>query len=336
MEKLSQATDLSLFLGAFDRATFFAHHWERRSLHLAHHDPGRFAHLIDHESFFEREVARCGHLKASSRDSQGWNQEIVIQPEQALKMFKAGMTICATRLDEKGPCGEVLEAYRRGVTSAAPQHVNCYYSPDKRGYGLHFDTHPVWILQVAGSKHWTVSHEPAVRNPPFNVVFPPDRDFLKLPWISLYRPDLTDGESFMHVRLDPGDVLYIPAGGWHAARAEGASLALTLAMGRVGAADLFESLVSQSIVHRLRDLTSRLAPLPKPHLAPAGEQRAELAGQLEESLARLKGLVQSIGVEDLLRMYDFCAEHPEVLDTGRSFLGARDQVQAMKALYPST
>src|SRR5262249_35511931 len=168
-------SDFSLFLGGFDAERFFQRHWEQRSLHIPHGDPRRFASLISHETFFEREVHRCRHLKASTRDASGWNVEVRIQPEQAFKMFRAGMTICASMLEETGPIGELIATYRRGITTAAPPHVNCYYSPDQRGYGLHFDTHPVFILQVAGSKHWTVSHAPAVRKPPFHVIFPARR-----------------------------------------------------------------------------------------------------------------------------------------------------------------
>ena len=36
------------------------------------------------ESFFGSEIHRCAHVKASTRDAEGWNQEIRIQPEQAL------------------------------------------------------------------------------------------------------------------------------------------------------------------------------------------------------------------------------------------------------------
>jgi hypothetical protein len=59
---------LSLLLGEFDRDLFFARHWERRSLHLRHGDASRFADLVSHESFFAREIGRCQHLKASTRD----------------------------------------------------------------------------------------------------------------------------------------------------------------------------------------------------------------------------------------------------------------------------
>jgi hypothetical protein len=243
------------------------------------------------------------------------------------------MTICASILDEAGPCGEVIAAYRSAFVTAGPPHVNCYYSPDQAGYGLHFDTHPVWILQVAGSKHWTVSYEPAVPNPPFNVIFPPGRERVKLPWITLDRPDVDDPERFMRVRLDPGDVLYIPAGGWHAARAEGSSLALTLAMGRVSTLDLFDLLVNSTAALRLREVTDRLEPVPREFLPGHDAGRAALLARLGRDLSRLQELVAGLDAEALLKVYEYHAEHPEHLLAQRKFMPAREQVKDMKVRY---
>ena len=332
----ASSADFSLFLGSVDPDLFFTEHWERRSLHIRHDDPRRFAHLISPESLFETEVKRCQHLKASTRGADGWNVEIKIQPEQAPKLYRAGMTICASVLDEHGPIGEVVRAYRSGITTAAPPHVNCYYSPDARGYGLHFDTHPVWILQVAGSKHWTVGCEPAAVNPRFNVVFPPDRDRVKLPWITLDRPDVTDRERFMDVQLNPGDVLYMPAGAWHAARAEGSSLALTVALGRIATLDLFNFIMSRTIEQHMRDVTSRLPPVPKSGLADCSSARTDLTARADADLARLKALVQRISVDDLMKVYEIYAEHPEALIAERQCITAKEQVQWMKAAYAAT
>ena len=323
----------SLFLGDVDPAFFFTQHWERRSLHIRNDDPQRFSHLISARGLFEREAKRCRHLKASTRDRDGWNVEIRIQPEQAEKMYRAGMTICASVLDEDGPIGEVVRAYRSGVTTAAPPHVNCYYSPDTRGYGLHFDTHPVWILQVAGSKHWTVSHEPGVRNPPFNVIFPPGRDRIKLPWIALDRPDVGDRTQFMDVQMNPGDVLYMPAGAWHAARAEGSSLALTVAMGRIGTSDLFDFIITQTVQQRLREVATRLPPVPRADVSGHASCRADLRARAGADLALLKALVERIDVDDLLRVYEIFDEHPAVAVGDRRVIAVGEQVQWMKAAY---
>jgi bifunctional lysine-specific demethylase and histidyl-hydroxylase NO66 len=326
MPGLQTATGLSLLLGAFDRDRFFAEHWEQRSIHFAHHEPSRFARIISHESFFEREVARCAHLKASTRGADGWNQEIRIQPDQAEKLFRLGMTICATNLDRTGPCAEVIGAYASEITTATPPHINCYYSPDQCGYGLHFDTHPVWILQVAGTKHWTVSFEPGVRNPRFNVLYPPGRDRIKLPWITIDRPDVDDPEHFMQVTLEPGDVLYMPAGAWHAARAEGSSLALTLAVGRMTTADLFGYFATQIAPQRRPDTATRLSPFPRDA---AYDGRGALRDRIAADLAQLKELVTRVDAETLLKIYEHFAEHPEAVEATRQLADATAQRDLM-------
>jgi ribosomal protein L16 Arg81 hydroxylase len=294
---------LDLLLGGFDRKRFFSEHWERRSLHLAHGDPGRFSHLLSVESFLETEVRRCAELRANTRDAQGWNVDIPIQPAQAAKMFRAGMTICATALDESGPRGEVLREHRRVISCAPSVQFNCYYSPDGRGFGLHFDTHPVWILQVSGSKHWTVSREPGVRNPLTNVVYPPGLDRVRLPWITLDRPDADNPERFMNVRLDPGDVLYLPAGCWHAAAAEGPSLALTLALGRVTTMDLLAVLLQSLAARGLPAATTRLPAFPVPD-ADGGEGRAQFTAQLATDLEQLKELIQKCDAAALVKVHE--------------------------------
>jgi len=327
------ANEFSLFLNGVEPEHFFNEYWERRSLYIPGCDPQQFAHLISEDRLFDEEVKRCRHVKASTRDRDGWNVEVKIQPEQARKLFRAGMTICASVLDDGGPIGEVVRAYRSGIHTAAPPHVNCYYSPDTRGYGLHFDTHPVWILQVAGTKHWTVGREPAVVNPPFNVIFPPGHDRITLPWIQLDRPDVTDRSRFMEVQLNPGDVLYMPAGAWHAARAEGASLALTVALGRIGTYDLFDFVMLQNVQHRLRQVTRRLPAVPQTAVARGAETRAALRAQAAQDLAALQALVQRIQVDDLLKVYDIYAEHPEAIVGQRQVITAHEQVQWMKAAY---
>jgi len=328
METTIQASPgLSLLLGDFDRERFFTQHWEKRSIHVCHRDSSRFSHLISHESFFETEIKRCAHLKASTRDTEGWNQEIRIQPDQAIKLFRMGMTICATMLDQNGPPGELIRAVRSEITSAVPPHVNCYYSPDQRGYGLHFDTHPVWILQVAGTKHWTVSFEPGVPNPLFNVVYPPGRDRIKLPWITLDRPNVDDPERFMQVLLEPGDVLYLPAGCWHAARAEGSSLALTLAMDRITTADLFGFFLRQTIPQELPELSTRLSPFPKSNTFD-GQARVDLQARIAADLERLKQLVHRLDADAFMKIYEYFAEHPELF-ANRQLADAPRQVQVI-------
>ena len=98
--------------------------------------------------------------------------------------------------------------------------VNAYATPPaNRGFATHYDTHDVFVLQVAGRKQWRV-HEPVVPDPLEQQA-------------SGGRPDevgaRSDTLAVLEVVLAPGDALYLPRGWLHSATALGEqSLHLTV------------------------------------------------------------------------------------------------------------
>ncbi len=113
-----------------------------------------------------------------------------------------------------------------------PVQMNSYCSmPGKQGFRCHYDTHEVFILQIDGSKQWTVFS-----------------DSLKYPLsdqksVKLSPPDESPCISCV---LQPGDLLYIPRGHWHFAIAtEQPSLHLTLGVLCKTGIDLLEWLTSE-------------------------------------------------------------------------------------------
>src|SRR5207244_9094757 len=108
--------------------------------------------------------------------------------------------------------------------------------------------------QISGKKRWRYSRAPAVPFPTHNVVgenriFSYVRgDPMPRPWEDFAPPD---EREFEEVVLEPGDVLCLPAGTWHAAKAIDHSLALNLA---------FNPVPVWSILHDA--LEARLAELP--------------------------------------------------------------------------
>lgn len=95
---------------------------------------------------------------------------------------------------------------------------NAYASyPSRPGFGLHFDTHDVFILQAEGYKRWEV-YPQTVESPIFDRKHHDAR-----------RPK--EEELYLECVLEPGDVLYVPKGHWHQAISEREpSLHLTLAV----------------------------------------------------------------------------------------------------------
>ena len=101
-----------------------------------------------------------------------------------------------------------------------PVQINAYITPPQnQGFAPHFDVHDVFVLQVSGSKQWTV-HAPVVEAPLDNQPF----DGFKAEIAArVTEPALID------TVLEPGDALYLPRGTVHSAQALGAtSIHLTI------------------------------------------------------------------------------------------------------------
>lgn len=223
---------------------FFRDYWNRRPLYV----PGpaqRFADLLSRDAFIAL-LPHCRELKAGFYDRKGWFCELPIMPSQVKRLSEAGMTICAGVLPPDDRRSAVTGSYRRGVAFAGEVYFNAYMSPDGHGFTLHIDDHPVFILQVEGSKRWWVSAGIGVPDPTRGFSFPPDRDRISVPWGIFERPD---EEQFLQFTLEPGDVLYLPAGTWHKARAVGFSLALTMASSRCTLLNLAQMAILEEL-HR--------------------------------------------------------------------------------------
>ncbi len=322
------ASAIDLLLGDFDREEFFGDYWEKRSFFMHHNDPGRFSHLLDRERFMKHVVFHCRHLRANFFDLKNWSTEVEIEPTQAPKIFESGMTVGASMLHTDGVLKAFLDSFRADVYSAASPHFNAYYSPDKKGYTAHFDTHPVWLMQVEGRKHWRIGREPVVRNPQFNIVFPPDREILRLPWITIARPDLEDEQKFVSVMLEPGDVIYMPPGTWHQARAEGYSLALTLAQSRVTAFDLLVTVLQHSLPSpEFKELTERISGQKAAHNGAGGPLAADTEALLAQRLEIFKNLVSRIEMSNLRAAWQQISQRST---EDMSFMGAKEVAAAMK------
>ncbi len=84
--------------------------------------------------------------------------------------------------------------------------VNAYCSwSSSQGFSCHYDTHEVIVLQIEGSKKWSV--------------YP---DTFKWPLREQKSAQRTPptGETYLDCVLHPGDVLYIPRGHWHYAQTQ--------------------------------------------------------------------------------------------------------------------
>jgi ribosomal protein L16 Arg81 hydroxylase len=265
--------DLQHLLGSLSVAEFFADFWNRQAFYMPGH-PHKFRGLFD-EAAFHRGLGKCEHLKVGYTNEQGWPAHRVIAPAEVLEMLQQGKTVCASSIDlGDAILKDFLKLFRTSFAALGRFLFNSYLSPDGAGFGLHLDHHPVFILQIEGRKRWWYSREPALQRTLTNISFPDDRKVLKLPWVTVTRPPES---SLCEVVLCPGDVLYLPKGSWHRAKAIGSSLALTLAMETISPMELVQAGLGPSLnTVELRD------PLP-------GFRRESFEGEMPEELNEIFG-----------------------------------------------
>jgi hypothetical protein len=124
----------------------------------------------------------------------------VVDPDRVAEAFADGSTIVLQALHHAWP---PLARFCRALEAELGSGVqaNSYYTPRRsQGFAVHHDTHDVFVLQVAGEKHWRV-YEPLLELP------------LKAQrWSSsLGEP----GPAVLELTLQAGDTLYLPRGWLH-------------------------------------------------------------------------------------------------------------------------
>ncbi len=93
-----------------------------------------------------------------------------------------------------------------------PVQINAYITPPQnQGFAPHYDVHDVFVLQIAGRKHWRI-HEPVLVDPL------PEQNWERV------RADVAARAAeapVIDAVLEPGDALYLPRGYLHSAAALG-------------------------------------------------------------------------------------------------------------------
>lgn len=156
----------------------------------------------------------------------------LVHPGRLLALFDEGCTVVLQSLQRWWP---PLTAFCAQLGSALghPVQANAYLTPaGAAGLAPHHDTHDVFVVQVHGTKHWTV-REPLVEAP-----------------LTRHRSDHDEAARqpvVCELDLRPGDCLYLPRGFVHSAATQtGASLHLTLGVLAATVHDVVRRLVERA------------------------------------------------------------------------------------------
>ena len=135
----------------------------------------------------------------------GKNVSGVADPRRILEQLDGGVTVVLQGMQRYWPpLTRFCRALELELTH--PVQANAYITPaGARGLAVHYDTHDVFVLQVAGTKEWAV-HEPVLVDP-----------LASQPWSSR-RGEA--GPAVLEPKMQTGDSLYVPRGFLHSARAQ--------------------------------------------------------------------------------------------------------------------
>jgi ribosomal protein L16 Arg81 hydroxylase len=190
------------------KEVFLEHYWEKQPLIIKRSQPNYFAALLSLDDV-DRVITTLD-LRYPTITLKNADREITaddytlrggsLDVAKVYQLFVEGSTIALAFLDTVVPS---LASFCRSLETefSFPLQANAYLTPaNARGARYHYDTHDVFVLQVANSKRWTIYGTP-IESPLREQEF--DRSIHER------------GAPSMKFELDPGDLAYIPRGVVH-------------------------------------------------------------------------------------------------------------------------
>ena len=267
-------------------------------------------------------MAKDGSVLASATFTRGGGAGATITDQVAddkvLGQLAAGATLVLQALHRTWP-----PLVRFGSELAAelghPVQINAYITPaQNQGFAPHYDTHDVFVLQIAGTKRWRI-HEPVLPDPLPHQTWDGRRDEVRA---------RAAQEPVIDTLLEPGDALYLPRGYLHSAVAQGElSIHLTIGVHPLTGYDLARELIAAA--EGDRDLRRSL---------PLGVDVTDvdaMAGHLRAAAARLTARLNQVDADH----YAAAARRVGRQQTGQTRpapIAPLAQLAAITALRPDT
>jgi len=230
--------DLARLLHPVTPDIFFREYWEEKPLLISRADPDYYGSLVSLDAVDTLVTLLPADGVTLINSDVPLDPQEFMRPDSSLDVIKAcqlfagGATILIRDAQKRLRSLAVL-CRRLEREFAAPLQTNLYLTPARgAGFETHFDTHDVLLLQLSGSKEWTIFDSP-VRLPLSGQRFDP----------SLHPV----GEPTMSAVLKAGDLLYIPRGFLHSGRSRDAvSLHATLGILSYRWADVLLEVTAQA------------------------------------------------------------------------------------------
>ena len=204
-------------------AEFERDYYEQRLLHVRRRASAYYAELLsttDLDVVLGTHAASHRDIKLVRGDGDVAPREYAndagrVQPLEVARHFDAGATVIFNQLHTRVPAlARLCVALGRRFSSRI--QTNVYLTPpDAQGFAPHWDTHDVFVLQISGTKRWSI-YDTQVRLPLRG---------------QRYEPGTPPGDVSDEFELGPGSAVYLPRGLMHSARStDRPSLHVTLGL----------------------------------------------------------------------------------------------------------
>jgi ribosomal protein L16 Arg81 hydroxylase len=208
--------DLDQLLQPLLPERFFSEYWEKKHLFLQRRDPDYFQGLMtlhDLETLISTsdmrypalQLAKGGSYLAPeiyTRNVKHGSESFMGVPDLQVvsEHYRQGATVALPAIHRTWePLGLLCDDLQAQLDHAA--HANVYITPgNAAGFTPHYDTHEVFVLQIAGRKRWFL-YDPPIELPHRSQVFNPQ--------------GYTAPPPMAQLDLSAGDLLYLPRGYVH-------------------------------------------------------------------------------------------------------------------------
>jgi ribosomal protein L16 Arg81 hydroxylase len=277
-EPEGRVSDLSHLISPIDVELFKREYWGKQPLIVHRPDRSHYANLLTLDDVDEIlsttsplsgqvQAVREGKARPSAKNPAALGGG---GPEGWFEEYRSGSTIVLQSLHERWPSLKRLCRSLAAEFSAGFQ-VNVYLTPpNAQGLSTHYDTHDVFVVQVAGTKRWRI-YERTMELPLYGQAYPSNAS--------------ETGRVLHELELQAGSAMYLPRGFAHqASSTESASIHLA-----VGALTVTWASVVLTAVEKVIEQNARFRSALPPGFAESVERRreAEAASRAKDQAKRL-------------------------------------------------
>lgn len=226
--------------GDLSWSDFVADYWQKKSCYVAGRNKDYFKSLISREEIdalidanggkTDFVISMIGGKIVNPEKGVGHKARSYWTPNRVFEAFEKGSTIRLGNIARHSKNIRRLQQHFE-ANLQTDVNINLYLTPPgSRAFGAHYDDHDVFIIQIGGSKIWKL-FSPA-ENAPVEVLHRGRAVWLQkdLPGSKMVRP-LPVAEKEWAIKMQAGDILYVPRGHVHKVYSEDQeSLHLTVAV----------------------------------------------------------------------------------------------------------